>query len=57
MVKGRNRDTAWYALLDQHWPAVDLAFTRWLDAANFDARGEQRMALSAMTREIAAGNE
>ena len=55
VVKGRNRDTAWYALLDRHWPALDQAFARWLDPANFDARGEQRVALSAMTREVVVG--
>ena len=35
--KGRNRDTAWYAAIDQEWPALQAAFRRWLDPANFDA--------------------
>jgi len=44
-VKGRNRDTAWYALLDGEWPAVAAAFETWLDPANFDAQGRQRSRL------------
>ena len=49
IVKGRNRDTAWFALLDRDWPAVRAAFERWLAPANFDAAGHQRSALSAAT--------
>src|SRR5262249_42598244 len=36
VVKGRNRDTAWYATIDSEWPALKQAFERWLDPANFD---------------------
>jgi len=49
MYKGRNRDTAWYAIIDREWPAVKDAFERWLDPANFDAAGRQRESLSALT--------
>lgn len=42
VVKGRNRDTAWFALLDRDWPACRAAFERWLAADNFDAAGRQR---------------
>jgi RimJ/RimL family protein N-acetyltransferase len=49
VVKGRNRDTAWFALLDQEWPTVRAAFERWLAPANFDAAGGQRTSLSALT--------
>jgi RimJ/RimL family protein N-acetyltransferase len=49
VVKGRNRDTAWFALLDREWPAVRSAFERWLAPGNFDAAGRQRIALSALT--------
>ncbi len=49
IVKGRNRDTAWFALLDRDWPVVRAAFERWLAPANFDAAGRQRNALSALT--------
>ena len=49
VVKGRNRDTAWFALLDRDWPAMRSAFERWLEPANFDAAGRQRRALSALS--------
>jgi len=48
IIKGRNRDTAWFAMLDSDWPARKQAFERWLDPANFDAAGRQRAALSAL---------
>ena len=46
LVKDRNRDTAWYSLLDGEWPAVRAAFEAWLDEANFDAEGRQRRSLA-----------
>jgi RimJ/RimL family protein N-acetyltransferase len=49
IVKGRNRDTAWFALLDRDWPAQRAAFERWLAPENFDADDRQRVALSALT--------
>ena len=52
VVKGRNRDTAWYAVIDREWPALRLAFLRWLDSTNFDARGRQRQRLSALTQPL-----
>jgi RimJ/RimL family protein N-acetyltransferase len=45
IYKGRNRDTAWYAIVDKDWPRIDAAFQRWLEPANFDAGGRQRSAL------------
>ena len=45
IVKGRNRDTAWYSILDGEWPALRAAFEAWLDPANFDASGRQRAPL------------
>jgi hypothetical protein len=53
VYKGRNRDTAWYAVVDADWPRLRAAYRRWLDPANFDARGRQRERLSALTREAA----
>jgi RimJ/RimL family protein N-acetyltransferase len=47
VVKGRNRDTAWFALLDSEWPACKQAFAQWLAPANFDAAGRQRISLRA----------
>jgi RimJ/RimL family protein N-acetyltransferase len=46
IVKGRNRDTAWYAILDHEWPAIRTAFETWLDDDNFDETGHQRRRLS-----------
>jgi RimJ/RimL family protein N-acetyltransferase len=46
IIKGRNRDTAWFSMLDGEWPARKAAFERWLDPANFDALGKQKCALS-----------
>jgi hypothetical protein len=51
VVKGRNRDSAWFAVLDREWPAVRAAFERWLDPANFDAAGRLRTSLSAFMPE------
>jgi RimJ/RimL family protein N-acetyltransferase len=45
IVKGGNRDTAWYAMLDTEWPARKAAFERWLDPANFAADGRQKTKL------------
>jgi RimJ/RimL family protein N-acetyltransferase len=46
IVKGHNRDTAWYALLDGGWPVARAAFEAWLAPANFDAAGRQRRRLA-----------
>ncbi|MFI4888935.1 MAG: GNAT family N-acetyltransferase [Steroidobacterales bacterium] len=46
-IKGKNRDTAWYAMLDGDWPALRAAYDRWLEPGNFDALGRQRMSLAA----------
>jgi RimJ/RimL family protein N-acetyltransferase len=52
VVKGRNRDTAWYAAIDSEWPALQEAFLRWLAPLNFDETGTQRVRLSELTRPI-----
>jgi RimJ/RimL family protein N-acetyltransferase len=46
IVKGRNRDTAWFAMLDSEWPARKAAYERWLAPDNFDAAGRQKVSLS-----------
>jgi hypothetical protein len=48
IVKGRNRDTAWFSMLDSEWPARRAAFERWLDPANFDAEGRQQVSLTSL---------
>ena len=47
IVKGRNRDTAWFALLDGEWPAARAAYEAWLRPENFDAEGRQLSRLAA----------
>lgn len=49
VVKGRNRDTAWFSVIDGEWPALQAAFAQWLAPENFDAEGRQRQRLSALT--------
>ena len=48
MTRGRNRDTAWYSVIDREWPSLRAAFERWLDPANFDAAGQQRHNLASL---------
>jgi hypothetical protein len=48
IVKGRSRDTAWFSMLADEWPARKAAFERWLDPANFDEDGRQRLSLWAL---------
>ena len=48
VIKGHNRDTAWFSILDSEWPACDAAFRAWLDPANFDDDGVQLADLAAL---------
>ena len=50
LYKGRNRDTAWYAITDGDWPALKAAYEAWLDPANFDAEGSQKARLADFRR-------
>ncbi len=45
VVKGRNRDTAWYAITDDEWPAIRRGFETWLAPENMDGEGRQRRSL------------
>ncbi len=56
IVKGRNRDTAWYSILDTEWPAIRGTIQAWLDPMSFDADGQQRRSLSTMMASVAAGD-
>lgn len=51
ITKGRNRDTAWFSILDHEWPALQSGFERWLDPENFDAAGRQKQALRHPARQ------
>ncbi|MFO1104710.1 MAG: GNAT family protein [Amaricoccus sp.] len=57
VVKGRNRDTAWFAMVDRDWPCLRAAWQTWLDPANFDAAGQQREALGALTGPCRAASD
>lgn len=57
VVKGRNRDTAWFSVIDSEWPALSEAFRAWLSPANFDALGRQKERLSDLTRLVRAGSD
>ena len=48
VYKGRNRDTAWFSIIDREWPALRTAYEQWLAPANFDAEGRQRRRLGAL---------
>ena len=49
IVRGRTRDTAWYAMIDEEWPALKAAYERWLAPKNFDGEGRQKTRLSELT--------
>ena len=53
IVKGRNRDTAWYSILDHEWPEVRDNITAWLADANFDDQGRAKTSLGEMMRQRA----
>lgn len=57
VIKGRNRDTAWFSVLDHEWPALRAAYARWLDPGNFTADGRQILALSDLTRDLLAARD
>ncbi len=48
VYKGRNRDTAWYAMVDRDWPAIRTGFERWLDPGNFQDDGRQKRSLGSL---------
>lgn len=54
IVKGRNRDTAWFSMIDKDWPPIRQAFEEWLEPANFDADGRQKRRLQDIRAGLAA---
>ncbi len=48
IYKGRNRDTAWFSIIDDEWPQLKQAFQEWLNPKNHDAQGQQRQSLSTL---------
>lgn len=51
IVKGHNRDTAWYSILDYEWPRIRSNFERWLVPSNFDAQGRQKLSLRRLNED------
>jgi RimJ/RimL family protein N-acetyltransferase len=52
IVKGRNRDTAWYSIVDTEWSPLRVNFERWLNPGNFDESARQRSSLGQMNRSL-----
>lgn len=57
VYKGRNRDTAWYSILDKDWPRLEQAFEQWLDTDNFDNMGAQRRRLQDFIDEAGGASD
>jgi hypothetical protein len=55
VIKGRTRDTSWYSMISDDWPKLRAAYQTWLAPGNFDASGQQKSALSALTKAALAG--
>jgi RimJ/RimL family protein N-acetyltransferase len=51
IAKGRNRDNAWFSMLDSEWPLRKANFERWLHPDNFDAAGRQKLSLAALNKQ------
>ncbi|KAJ3460746.1 hypothetical protein MRS44_011613 [Fusarium solani] len=57
IAKGRNRDTAWYSMLDGEWPTAKRGFEQWLDPSNFDTEGKQKRKLEDCMAEVSTKPE
>jgi RimJ/RimL family protein N-acetyltransferase len=57
LIKDRNRDTAWFSILDGEWPLVRAAFEAWLAPENFDEEGRQRRPLAEVRNSLAGRSE
>lgn len=57
ITKNRNRDTAWFAIIDSEWSKLREAYDNWLDAANFDDLGAQKISLSTLTGQALPGRK
>jgi RimJ/RimL family protein N-acetyltransferase len=57
VIKDRNRDTAWFSILDGEWPVVRAAFEAWLAPANFDGEGRQRRSLAELRSSLSRRSE
>jgi RimJ/RimL family protein N-acetyltransferase len=57
VIKDRNRDTAWFSIVDAEWPTVRAAFEAWLAPENFDPQGRQRRSLAELRTSLAGRSE
>jgi RimJ/RimL family protein N-acetyltransferase len=57
ITKGRNRDTAWFAMLDGEWPMRKRNFERWLMPENFDSDGRQKLSLAVLNEPKTSGRQ
>jgi RimJ/RimL family protein N-acetyltransferase len=57
VYNGRNRDTAWFSMLDKEWPVLEKAFEAWLNPSNFSPDGRQKKALSALIQQAVVQNK
>ncbi len=55
--KGRNRDTAWFAIIDSEWPNLRSSFSAWLAPANFDQHGRQRNTLERLRKRVDSSDD
>ena len=51
VYRGRNRDTAWFSIIDSEWPSIKRGYQRWLEPSNFDKSGNQRVSLATCIAE------
>ena len=49
VIKGRNRDSAWFSIIDKEWPKIKQAYQQWLSPDNFDKDGRQLVSLRTLT--------
>ena len=52
IYKGRNRDTAWFSIIDTEWPTIKMAFEGWLSAENFSDDGRQKTSLKEYMQKL-----
>ena len=55
VYRQRNRDTAWFSIIDGEWPKLRVAYQAWLDPSNFDAAGRQKVTLADLTGPVRGG--
>jgi hypothetical protein len=55
VYRQRNRDTAWFSIIDSEWAKLRAAYQAWLDPSNFDATGRQKVTLADLTGPVRGG--